>query len=73
MPWDEETAPAAMQSLPGPVRAKALEIANTLLEQDYPEDKVLRMALNKARAWADLHWEEEIDWDDLGIDLSEDR
>lgn len=73
MPWDEENHPAAMKSLPGPVRAKALEIANALLDQDYDEGKAIRVALVKAREWADKHWEEEIDWDDIGIDLDDER
>jgi len=73
MRWTEAEYPPALASLPGPVRAKALEIANGLLDQGYAEDKALRLALADAREWADQHWEQEIDWDDVGIELDDDR
>lgn len=73
MPWTEAEHPPALAALPGPVREKALEIANGLLDQGYPEDKALRLALADAREWADQHWEQEIDWDDVGLEPDDDR
>jgi uncharacterized protein YdaT len=73
MPWNEEFYPPAMRNLPGPVREKAVEIANALLDQGYDEGKAIRIGLAKAREWADKHWEEEIEWDDIGIDWDDER
>lgn len=73
MPWNTNYYPPAMKNLPLPVRDKAIEIANALLDQGYDEGKAIRMGLAKAREWADRHWEEEIEWDDTGIELDDDR
>lgn len=52
MPWDETRYPPAMQHLPPPVRAKAIEIANALLAEGYDEGKAIRIAIAKAKEWA---------------------
>ena len=52
MPWTETRYPAAMKRLPARVRAKAIEIANALLEAGHDEGMAIRVAIAKAKAWA---------------------
>ena len=52
MPWNNDYYPRAMQHLPALVRAKAIEIANALLEEGYDEGMAIRIAIAKAREWA---------------------
>ncbi len=53
MPWSESHFPRSMANLPPPVRTKAIEIANALLEQGYDEGKAIRIAIAQARRWAE--------------------
>jgi uncharacterized protein YdaT len=53
MPWNESHFPRSMANLPPPVRAKAIEIANALLEQGYEEGKAIRIAIAQAKRWAE--------------------
>ncbi|MBV8137739.1 MAG: DUF2188 domain-containing protein [Deltaproteobacteria bacterium] len=41
-----------MANLPFDIRAKAIEIANALLEEGYDEGRAIRIAIAKAREWA---------------------
>ncbi|HXV08251.1 MAG TPA: hypothetical protein VD791_09490 [Burkholderiales bacterium] len=52
MPWSDERYPPAMAHLSPPVRAKAIEIANALLEQGRDEGFCIRVAIARALAWA---------------------
>lgn len=52
MPWAESRYPPSMKRLPPLVRAKAIEIANALLEAGHDEGMAIRVAIAKARAWA---------------------
>ncbi|MBI4293137.1 MAG: hypothetical protein HY661_16815 [Betaproteobacteria bacterium] len=52
MPWDQHRYPASMKNLPPSVRAKAIEIANALLEEGYEEGLAIRIAIAKAKEWA---------------------
>lgn len=52
MPWTEEDHPPAMDRLPAPVRAKAIEIANALLDEGHPDGFAIRVAITRAREWA---------------------
>jgi uncharacterized protein YdaT len=52
MPWSEANFPAAMAHLSPVVRAKAIEIANALLEQGHDEGFCIRVAIARAHAWA---------------------
>lgn len=54
MPWSAQRYPAAMRRLPEAVRAKAIAIANALLDEGMPEGQAIRIAIAKAREWA-LH------------------
>jgi uncharacterized protein YdaT len=55
MPWDEQRYPPSMNRLPSPVRAKAIEIANALLGEGMDEGKAIRIAIAKAKEWAQHH------------------
>jgi uncharacterized protein YdaT len=55
MPWDETRYPASMKRLPPRVRAKAIEIANALLDEGYDEGMAIRVAIAKAKEWAVRH------------------
>jgi uncharacterized protein YdaT len=51
MPWDETYYPRSMRNLPPQVRA--IEIANALLQEGYDEGKAIRIAIAKAKEFAD--------------------
>ena len=53
MPWNESYYPRSMEHLPSLVRSKAIEIANALLEEGYEEGKAIRIAIAKAKEWAE--------------------
>ncbi len=53
MPWTETRYPASMKGLPPEVRGKAVEIANALLAEGYDEGRAIRIAIAKARQWAE--------------------
>ncbi|MCC6608809.1 MAG: hypothetical protein IT515_03910 [Burkholderiales bacterium] len=52
MPWTPTRFPASMQNLPDAVRAKAIEIANALLAEGSDEGRAIRIAIAKAKEWA---------------------
>jgi len=53
MPWNEAYDPPSMRNRSLEIRLKAIEIANALLEEGYDEGKAIRMAIAKAREWAE--------------------
>lgn len=55
MPWSAEYYPRSMIHLPDPVRSKAIEIANALLAEGMDEGKAIRIAIAKAKEWAQHH------------------
>jgi len=55
MPWTTERYPVSMRHLPDAVRSKAIEIANALLDEGVDEGKAIRIAIAKARQWAQRH------------------
>jgi uncharacterized protein YdaT len=52
MPWTPDRYPPSMQHLTPIVREKAIEIANALLEEEMPEGQAIRIAIARAKAWA---------------------
>jgi len=56
MPWKSEYFPSSMKYLPAPVREKAIEIANALLDEGMDEGKAIRIGIAKAKEWAEHHW-----------------
>jgi uncharacterized protein YdaT len=55
MPWNEDRCPVAMRHLRPDTRAKAIEIANALLGEGMDEGRAIRIAIAKAKEWADRH------------------
>ena len=55
MPWTPARYPPAMRRLPPLVRAKAIEIANALLDEGYDEGRAIRIGIAQARHWAQRH------------------
>lgn len=55
MPWTAERYPVSMRHLPPWVRDKAVQIANALLEEGMDEGMAIRIAIAKAKEWAQHH------------------
>jgi len=55
MPWTPEYFPASMRNLSEPVRLKAIAIANALLANGTEEGMAIRIAIAKAKEWAQHH------------------
>lgn len=53
MPWTEDRHPPAMRHLPHDVRRKAIEMANALLREGIDEGLAIRIAIAKAKSWAE--------------------
>jgi uncharacterized protein YdaT len=53
MPWNSTYFPVSMKHLLPLVREKAIEIANALLDEGMEEGKAIRIAIARAKAWAE--------------------
>ena len=53
MPWTADHYPRSMTRLPPPARAKAIEIANALLEEGHDEGEAIPLAIARAKLWAE--------------------
>lgn len=51
MPWNRHDYPDTFKNMTGPVRDKAIEIANELLKQ-YDDGRAIRIATAQAKEWA---------------------
>jgi uncharacterized protein YdaT len=54
MPWNQFHYHASMKNLAPGVRGKAIEIANALLAEGMEEGRAIRIAIAKAKQWAEL-------------------
>jgi uncharacterized protein YdaT len=61
MPWNADYYPRSMNNLSPLVRAKAIEIANALLEQGDDEGKAIRIGIAQAKRWARTHSTDDLD------------
>jgi uncharacterized protein YdaT len=52
MSWSSEFIPAPMRALSDVTRAKAIEMANALLQEDTEEGKAIHAAVAKTEEWA---------------------
>lgn len=53
MPWTKSDYPDSMKNLPSKVRNKAIEIANTLLEEKHMDEGIaIATAISRAKDWA---------------------
>lgn len=50
MPWSKNDYPVSMKNLPEPIRHKAIEIANALLEDGYDEGRSIAIGIDRARS-----------------------
>lgn len=53
MPWTVDRYPVSMRHLPSWIRLEAIEIANALLAEGMDEGRAIRIAISKAKAWAE--------------------
>ena len=53
MPWTTKNYPDSLKNFMAPVRNKAIEIANSLLEQGYEEGRAISIATAQANEWAE--------------------
>jgi uncharacterized protein YdaT len=53
MPWTRENYPDSMKNFMAPVRNKAIEIANSLLEEGYEEGRAISIGIATAKEWAE--------------------
>ena len=53
MPWIPNHYPPSMLRLSPTVRAKAVAIANALLEEGHEEGEAMRIAIARAERWAE--------------------
>lgn len=53
MPWNMKDYPASMKNLDPLVRKKAIDIANALLDDGYPDDRAIPIATSQAEKWYD--------------------
>lgn len=60
MVWDMDDYPASMKNLEKPVRKKAIEIANAMLDEGYEEGRAIPIAIEQAKKWVEHHGKDEI-------------
>jgi len=53
MPWTKTDYPQSLKNFHAPVRNKAIEIANALLEDGKEEGSAIAIATAKAEEWAE--------------------
>lgn len=51
MPWNKKDYPDSMKNLTKPVKEKAIEIANALVDEDYEEGRAISIAIAQAKKW----------------------
>ncbi|WP_213421132.1 DUF2188 domain-containing protein [Bhargavaea massiliensis] len=51
MPWNGQDYPDSFKNLDGPVREKAIEIANALVRDGYEDSRAIPIALERAREY----------------------
>lgn len=53
MVWNMQDYPSTMKNLDELVRKKAIDVANALLQDGYPEDRAIPIATKQAQEWYD--------------------
>ena len=51
MPWTKNDYPDSVKNLDIPVRYKAIEIANRLVEDGYEEGRAISIAISQSKDW----------------------
>lgn len=60
MPWDTNDYPSSMKNLDTPVRKKAIDIANAMIDEGYREGQAIPIATEQAKEWYENADEKEI-------------
>lgn len=60
MPWDTDNYPDSLKNLATPIRKKAIDIANAMIEDGYEEGQAIPIATAQAKKWHDNASEPEI-------------
>jgi uncharacterized protein YdaT len=59
MPWDKDDYPSSLKNLDTPIRNKAIEIANAMIDEGYKEGRAIPIATEQAKEWYDNASEKE--------------
>lgn len=51
MPWSKDDYPDSMKNLVGPIKEKAIDIANALVDEGYEEGRAISIAIAQAEKW----------------------
>lgn len=51
MPWDMKDYPNSLKNFSPLLRKKTIQIANALLDEGYPDDKAIPIAISQAKKW----------------------
>ena len=61
MPFDRRDYPNSMKNLEKPIRDKAIDIVNAMLEEGYKDEDAIPIAIAQAKKWADDASKAELD------------
>ncbi|ATX83515.1 DUF2188 domain-containing protein [Bacillus velezensis] len=61
MPWSMKDYPQSLKNLEEPVKKKAIEIANAMVDEGYEEGRAIPIATSQAKEWKTNASKEEID------------
>ncbi|WP_042220483.1 DUF2188 domain-containing protein [Oceanobacillus manasiensis] len=53
MPWTMNDYPSSMKNLPDITKKKAIDIANSMLDEGYEEGRAIPIAIDQAKEWRD--------------------
>ena len=53
MPWTKDNYPDSLKNFMAPIRYKAIDIANALLEDGYDEGRAISIATAQAKEWGE--------------------
>lgn len=51
MPWDTQDFPDSLKNLQPPIKKKAIDIANAMVEEGYDENRAIPIAISQAKEW----------------------
>lgn len=60
MPWDMNDYPSSMKNLKHAVRKKAIDIANSMIDEGYDENRAIPIATQQAKEWYENASKDEI-------------
>ncbi|WP_366247903.1 DUF2188 domain-containing protein [Terribacillus aidingensis] len=60
MPWTMDDYPASFKNLDKPIKKKAIEIANVMVDEGYDEGRAIPIATNQAKEWKSNASEKEV-------------